>query len=370
MANIICKDIVKSYGAHPVIEGLNLDIPDQEFVVFLGPSGCGKSTMLRMIAGLEDVSAGRIAIGGTDVTDLPPGERGVAMVFQNYALYPHMNVADNITFGLRRQGASRAEIEPRLKQVSDLLGLTPFLQRRPKNLSGGQQQRVAMARAMIKTPKVFLFDEPLSNLDAKLREKLRTEIRKIHMQLKTTTIFVTHDQLEAMTIADRIVLMRDGRIEQMGTPDEIFERPASRFVADFIGTPAMNFVSARILAGDGLVASGGSMTLQLSPDSFPDLIPGQKVELGLRPARMDLCAPNCRNAISGTVVLVENMGAEGQVITDVDGQEMSFVTKEFRSLAPGNPVSFTIAPDHIHVFDPETGLSLYKDRQDDQNTLR
>ncbi|MDD7973543.1 ABC transporter ATP-binding protein [Roseinatronobacter alkalisoli] len=361
MANITCKNIVKSYGAHPVIEGLNLEISDREFVVFLGPSGCGKSTMLRMIAGLEEVSAGHIAIGGTDVTDLPPGERGVAMVFQSYALYPHMTVADNITFGLRRQGNSRAEIAPRLKQVADLLGLTPFLERRPKNLSGGQQQRVAMARAMIKTPKVFLFDEPLSNLDAKLREKLRTEIRKIHMQLKTTTIFVTHDQLEAMTIADRIVLMRDGQIEQMGTPDEIFERPRSRFVADFIGTPAMNFVRAEIRAGDELCASGGGLTLTLSPHSFPDLVAGQKVELGLRPARMELCGQNSHNAIHGTVVLVENMGAEGQVITNVAGAEVSFVTKDFRSLSPGDPVTFSIAPDHIHVFDPETGRSLRKD---------
>ncbi|MCR8548884.1 ABC transporter ATP-binding protein [Salipiger sp. P9] len=358
MANITCTDIVKAYGAHPVIEGLQLDIPDHEFVVFLGPSGCGKSTMLRMIAGLEEVTGGRIAIGGTDVTDLPPGERGVAMVFQSYALYPHMSVRDNITFGLRRQGASRAEIEPRLTQVAELLGLEKFLDRRPRNLSGGQQQRVAMARAMIKTPQVFLFDEPLSNLDAKLREKLRTEIRKIHMQLKTTTIFVTHDQLEAMTIADRIVLMRDGKIEQMGSPDEIFERPASRFVADFIGTPAMNFVHAEIVAGDRLTAHGGGMTLHLSPQAFTTLKPGQRVELGLRPARMDLCEPGAENALSGKVVLVENMGAEGQVITEVAGQEISFVTQAFRSLSPGDSVCFAISPDHIHAFDPETGDSL------------
>ena len=358
MANISCTDIVKAYGAHPVIDGLDLHIPDQEFVVFLGPSGCGKSTMLRMIAGLEEVTAGRIAIGGTDVTALPPGERGVAMVFQSYALYPHMSVRDNIAFGLRRQGFSRAEIEPRLARVAELLGLEKFLDRRPRNLSGGQQQRVAMARAMIKTPQVFLFDEPLSNLDAKLREKLRTEIRKIHMQLRTTTIFVTHDQLEAMTIADRIVLMRDGRIEQMGSPDEIFERPATRFVADFIGTPAMNFLDAEIVAGDRLAARGGGMLLHLSASAFPALKPGQRVELGLRPARMELCDPGAENALTGRVVLVENMGAEGQVITEVAGREISFVTQSFRDLSPGDTVSFAISPDNIHVFDPETGRSL------------
>ncbi|SDE11356.1 carbohydrate ABC transporter ATP-binding protein, CUT1 family (TC 3.A.1.1.-) [Salipiger thiooxidans] len=356
MANISCTDIVKSYGAHPVIEGMNLDIPDHEFVVFLGPSGCGKSTMLRMIAGLEEVTGGRIVIGGTDVTTLPPGERGVAMVFQSYALYPHMSVADNITFGLRRQGIARAEIAPRLAHVAQMLGLEPYLDRKPKNLSGGQQQRVAMARAMIKTPKVFLFDEPLSNLDAKLREKLRTEIRKMHLQLKTTTIFVTHDQLEAMTIADRIVLMRDGRIEQMGSPDEIFERPATRFVADFIGTPAMNFLHATMQ--DGHVARAGNIALRLSPTDFPRLRPGQNVELGLRPARMKLCPEGTPGALTGTVVLVENMGAEGQVITDVDGHEMSFTTPAFRGLAIGDRVSFAIDPGHVHAFDPQSGHSL------------
>ena len=358
MATVELKNVHKDFGKHRVISDVTLDLQKGEFVVFVGPSGCGKSTLLRMIAGLEEITDGHLLIDGEDVTDTLPAERGVSMVFQSYALYPHMSVADNITFGLRRQGASRSEIAPRLTQVAELLGLEKFLDRKPKNLSGGQQQRVAMARAMIKTPQVFLFDEPLSNLDAKLREKLRTEIRKIHMQLKTTTIFVTHDQLEAMTIADRIVLMRDGRIEQMGTPDEIYERPATRFVADFIGTPAMNFVSAEIAAGDRLVAHGEGMTLELSRDVFPDLAPGQRVELGLRPARMDLCAPDARNVISGSVVLVENMGAEGQVITEVAGREVSFVTQSFRDLSPGDPVTFAISPDHIHVFDPSTGRSL------------
>ena len=353
MANIQCTDIVKSYGAHPVIDGLNLTIPDHQFVVFLGPSGCGKSTMLRMIAGLEEVTAGRVVIGGQDVTDLHPGQRGVAMVFQSYALYPHMTVADNITFGLRRAGVARDEIARRLADVARMLGLESMLDRKPKAMSGGQQQRVAMARAMIKTPKVFLFDEPLSNLDAKLREKLRTEIRKMHNTLKTTTIFVTHDQLEAMTIADRIVLMRAGQIEQQGTPEEIFDRPATRFVADFIGSPAMNFRTARIEGGQ---AVSGGLRLALMPGRFA-LAEGQEVDLGLRPTRMSRVAPNTPGAMVGRVVLIENMGAEAQVIAEVDGSEMSLVTRDFRDLTPGAPIAFALAPEYLHIFDRATGRS-------------
>ena len=359
MANISCSQIVKSYGAHTVIKGLNLEIPDHQFVVFLGPSGCGKSTMLRMIAGLEEVTDGVIKIGGSDVTKQPPGERGVAMVFQSYALYPHMSVADNITFGLRRQGVARDEITRRLDHVAGLLGLRDFLARRPRKLSGGQQQRVAMARAIIKTPKVFLFDEPLSNLDAKLREKLRTEIRKIHLSLKTTTIFVTHDQLEAMTIADRIVLMRAGQIEQIGSPDEIFEQPATRFVADFIGTPAMNFLKARVRVDvNGPIAHADGIALRLSPRLFSPLADGSEIDIGLRPSRMDLCRKDAENVLEGRVALIENMGSEGQIITEVKGQEVSFVTKEFRNLKAGKKVHFTIRPEHIHVFDSATGRSL------------
>ena len=359
MANISCTNITKAYGGNTVIEDLNLEIEDHKFVVFLGPSGCGKSTMLRMIAGLEEVTKGRIAIGGEDVTDLPPGKRGVAMVFQNYALYPHMNVADNITFGLRRQGVAAQEIQQRITQVTELLGLEAFLSRKPRHLSGGQQQRVAMARAMIKTPRVFLFDEPLSNLDAKLREKLRTEIRKIHLALKTTTIFVTHDQLEAMTIADQIVLIRDGIIEQTGTPDEIFETPASRFVADFIGTPSMNFLPATVKAnGSGLYAEAVGTRLPVETNLFAGLSDGQKVELGLRPVRLKPAEPGSEGALEGKVVLVENMGSEGQVITNVKGQEISFVTSRFKSISPGDHVHFAIKPRDIHIFDAETGHSL------------
>jgi multiple sugar transport system ATP-binding protein len=361
MANIKCTQIRKSYGSHTVISDLNLDIADHEFVVFLGPSGCGKSTMLRMIAGLEEISGGTVSIGGRDVTHLPPGERGVAMVFQSYALYPHMTVFDNIAFGLRRQKVPDGEIRRRVENVSNMLGLAQLLERKPKNLSGGQQQRVAMARAMIKTPKLFLFDEPLSNLDAKLREKLRTEIRRMHLDLKTTTIFVTHDQLEAMTIADRIVLMRAGAIEQQGTPSEIFDRPATRFVADFIGSPAMNFRDCTVsLRGDEAELVSGSIRLRVPARNFRDLNEGAEVEVGLRPSRMDIAAEGDANVISGTVVLVENMGSEGQVIVDVDGREMSFVTKAFRPLEAGQRVDFSIAADSIHIFSKQDGRSLLR----------
>jgi len=361
MANIKCSHLRKSYGDVTVIDDLNLDIADHEFVVFLGPSGCGKSTMLRMIAGLEAVSGGTVEIDERDVTQLPPGERGVAMVFQSYALYPHMSVYDNIAFGLRRQQVPEAEIATRVRQVSDLLGLEPFLNRKPKQLSGGQQQRVAMARAIIKTPKLFLFDEPFSNLDAKLREKLRTEIRRLHLDLKTTTIFVTHDQLEAMTIADRIVLMRAGTIEQQGTPEEIFDRPASRFVADFIGSPTMNFCDATVAKqGEVLVLSSGALRLEIPAANFEALTDGTLVEVGLRPSKMDIAEHGAPNTITGQVILVENMGSEGQVVVDVEGREMSFVTKAFRSLARGSQVSFAIDADSIHLFSKQTGRSLRK----------
>ena len=357
MARLQLNNLEKVYGgAFKAVHGINLDVEEGEFMVLVGPSGCAKSTTLRMIAGLEDITAGEIRIGDRIVNTLEPGKRGIAMVFQNYALYPHMKVRTNLAFGLRIGGASKQEAAVAVEEVAKILEIEPLLDRLPKQLSGGQAQRVALGRALIKKPDVFLFDEPLSNLDAKLREKLRTEIRKMHLQLKTTTIFVTHDQLEAMTIADRIVLMRDGCIEQMGTPDEIFERPATRFVADFIGTPAMNFLHATMQ--DGHVARAGNIALRLSPTDFPRLRPGQKVELGLRPARMELCPEGTPGALTGTVVLVENMGAEGQVITDVDGHEMSFTTPAFRGLAIGDRVSFAIDPGHVHAFDPQSGHSL------------
>ena len=242
MAGIVRRNLKKKYGDQEVVSDFSLNVADHEFVVFLGPSGCGKSTILRMMAGLEDISGGELSIDGTIVNDLEPRDRGVAMVFQNYALYPHMTVRNNIAFGLRRLKVPEAEIDRRLAEVVAMLGLDPVIARKPSELSGGQQQRVAIARAMIKTPKVFLFDEPLSNLDAKLRAQMRYEIARLHKKLKTTTVYVTHDQMEAMTLADRIVLLNAGRIEQVGTPEEIYERPQTLFVAGFIGTPAMNLL--------------------------------------------------------------------------------------------------------------------------------
>jgi multiple sugar transport system ATP-binding protein len=314
-----------------------------------------------MMAGLEELSSGEIQIDGARCDHLLPSARGMAMVFQSYALYPHMSVFENIAFGLRRQKVASAEIQRRVAHVSAMLGLDQLLDRKPKNLSGGQQQRVAMARAMIKTPKLFLFDEPLSNLDAKLRERLRTEIRKMHLELKTTTIFVTHDQMEAMTIADRIVLMRAGVIEQQGTPSEIFDRPATRFVADFIGSPAMNFRDCKIaLDGTDAILSSGSIELRIPAVDYEGLTSGTLVEVGLRPSKMDLAGSGDTNAVVGKIVLVENMGSEGQVIVEVDGREMSFVTKAFRGLRAGQSVTFSIAPGSIHVFSKETGHSLLR----------
>src|SRR5580704_4691869 len=246
MASVAIRDVKKAFGPHYVIHGVNVEIADGEFVVLVGPSGCGKSTLLRMIAGLENISAGEIRIADRVVNTLPPKARDVAMVFQNYALYPHMTVADNMGFSMRLRGAPKKEIDARVNRAAEILSLTPFLARYPRQLSGGQRQRVAMGRAIVRDPKVFLFDEPLSNLDAKLRVQMRTEIKALHQRLKTTTIYVTHDQIEAMTMADKIVVMHDGRVEQIGAPLELYDRPANLFVAGFIGSPAMNFFRGTI----------------------------------------------------------------------------------------------------------------------------
>src|SRR6185295_18562001 len=246
MAHVSLRKLVKHYEETPAVRGIDLDIPDKEFVVLVGPSGCGKSTTLRMIAGLEEITDGEISIGGEVVNDLPPKDRDIAMVFQNYALYPHMTVAENMSFGLKLRKFSKPEIKARVDNAAKILDITELLARRPKQLSGGQRQRVAMGRAIVRNPKVFLFDEPLSNLDAKLRVQMRTEIKRVHQKVKTTTVYVTHDQVEAMTLADRVVVMNQGCIEQIGTPHELYHHPRTRFVAGFIGSPAMNFIPCRI----------------------------------------------------------------------------------------------------------------------------
>src|SRR6202140_4833604 len=256
MASVEIRDVRKAFGATEVIHGVNVEIADGEFVVLVGPSGCGKSTLLRMIAGLENITGGEIRIGERVVNNVPPKERDIAMVFQNYALYPHMTVADNMSFSMRLRGAPKAEIDQRVKRAAEILGLSPLLERFPRQLSGGQRQRVAMGRAIVRDPQVFLFDEPLSNLDAKLRVQMRTEIKEMHQRLKTTTIYVTHDQIEAMTMADKIVVMHDGLVEQIGSPLELYDRPQNLFVAGFIGSPAMNFLQGTIRSNGSLGFDG------------------------------------------------------------------------------------------------------------------
>ncbi|MBK5571742.1 sn-glycerol-3-phosphate ABC transporter ATP-binding protein UgpC [Ensifer sp. SSB1] len=359
MANIVCSNVDKQYGAVDVIRDFNLDVADHEFIVFLGPSGCGKSTLLRMIAGLEDISGGTVSIGGRTVNDLPPRDRGVAMVFQNYALYPHMTIYDNIAFGLKRMKVSKAEIDIRIRAVSTTLGLEPYLARKPTELSGGQQQRVAIARAMIKTPRVFLFDEPLSNLDAKLRNHMRVEIARLHQKLKTTTIYVTHDQLEAMTLADRIVLMKGGAIEQVGTPAEIYERPRTLFVAGFIGTPNMNFieVAAEKTEGGWLLRSAGG-NFVVSDEKFT-LSHGQQLVLGIRPADLKIAEVGSSH-MSGIADLVEFHGNDALVTFLFAGKEIGALVKAGGSPKPGDAVSFSIGPESLHLFDRESGISLLK----------
>ncbi|MFK0276825.1 ABC transporter ATP-binding protein [Ensifer sp. NPDC090286] len=359
MANIVCSNVDKQYGAVDVIKGSNLDVDDHEFIVFLGPSGCGKSTLLRMIAGLEDISGGTVSIGGRTVNDLPPRDRGVAMVFQNYALYPHMTIYDNIAFGLKRMKVPKVEIDSRIRAVAATLGLDPYLARKPTELSGGQQQRVAIARAMIKTPRVFLFDEPLSNLDAKLRNHMRVEIARLHQKLKTTTIYVTHDQLEAMTLADRIVLMKGGAIEQVGTPAEIYERPRTLFVAGFIGTPNMNFidVTAEKTEGGWLLRSAGG-NFPVSGDEFA-LRHLQKLVLGIRPADLQP-AMTGPGLLFGTADLVEFHGNDALVTFLFADKEIGALVKASACPKPGEAVSFVFEPNRLHLFDRESGLSLRK----------
>ncbi|QEE43400.1 sn-glycerol-3-phosphate ABC transporter ATP-binding protein UgpC (plasmid) [Rhizobium sp. WL3] len=348
MATVECRGIRKVYGALEVMRDFDLKIDDHEFVVFLGPSGCGKSTMLRMIAGLEEISGGDLLIGGERMNERDPGDRGIAMVFQNYALYPHMSVRENITFGLERAGIQKAQIDQRLSPVVEALGLGVYLARKPTELSGGQQQRVAIARAMIKTPEVFLFDEPLSNLDAKLRGSLRVEIARLHRDLKTTSVYVTHDQLEAMTLADRIVLMKDGRIEQMGTPEEIYQTPATVFAAGFIGTPNMNFLT--------LEASAGALTdshISLEPRS--PVRPGP-VTVGLRPGALRLSQNE--GAIRGRVERNEFHGETRLLTLSVGTHELTVSIPAGLRVKEGEVLGFDVAPPDLHLFDPTTGMRL------------
>ncbi len=350
MAPLTINDVRKSYGALEVLHGVNIDITDGEFVVLVGPSGCGKSTLLRMLAGLEDISAGEVSIGGRVVNALQPKERDIAMVFQSYALYPHMTVKQNMGFSLKLARAPKQDVRDRVLDVAKTLNLEDYLQRYPRQLSGGQRQRVAMGRAMVRNPEVFLFDEPLSNLDAKLRVKMRSEIKQNHHRLKTTTVYVTHDQVEAMTMADKIVVMNAGRVEQVGSPLELYDRPANIFVAGFIGSPAMNLIAGRIVDGHFLGSDGTCMAVPAPAARLE----GQEVKLGIRPEHL-VIDPQGHPA---EVLTVEPTGSETLVLMQLAGHEIVGVFRERITLAPGKPLSLSLMPDHIHLFDTQTGLRI------------
>jgi multiple sugar transport system ATP-binding protein len=363
MATVSLQKLEKRYGATQVVHGIDLEVADREFIALVGPSGCGKSTTLRMIAGLEDISGGEIRIGGRVVNDLPPRARNISMVFQSYALYPHMTVRENMGFSLKIAGRPQSEIDSRVAEAARTLGLEPYMERRPSQLSGGQRQRVAMGRAIVRDPQVFLFDEPLSNLDAKLRSEVRTEIKKLHARMQSTMIYVTHDQVEAMTLSDRIVIMRDGHIEQVGTPDEVFRRPATRFVAGFIGSPPMNLVEATVDAGELRFAGGARLPL---PSAFRDgLSAGQKVVFGQRP---DDLYPAGHGLHSGEasdvhtvelpVSITEPLGNETLVFTLFDGKEWVSRMLNPKPLKPGDKIAMSFDLSQAHLFDAATGKTL------------
>ena len=365
MAQVILKDIVKKFGRTEVVHGISLEIGDKEFVVLVGPSGCGKSTVLRMVAGLETVSSGTVQIGERIVNGVAPKDRDVAMVFQNYALYPHMNVFKNMSFGLQLIKTPKAEILQRVNEAAAILGLESLLQRKPHQLSGGQRQRVAMGRAIVRKPSVFLFDEPLSNLDAKLRTQMRTEIKRLHQKVQSTIIYVTHDQVEAMTLADRIVVMRDGSIEQVGPPLELFQQPANTFVAGFIGSPPMNLVTARVVKGETALAIrlNERFSVPIPPREGMTLQPDREVIMGLRTE--DFTLDNGDGVfpddwkVEGTVEVVEPLGGETHMHMNFHG--VTFVAKSEgrRVFTVGQPLRMAMNLNHLHLFDAETTLSIY-----------
>ena len=357
MAAVGILSVDKIFGSTQVLYGVELLIEDGEFVVLVGPSGCGKSTLLRMIAGLEPITRGDIEIGGQVVSNLPPKDRDVAMVFQNYALYPHMTVFDNMGFSLRLRRAAKDTIQKTVDHAADILGLRTFFDRFPRQLSGGQRQRVAMGRAIVRDPQVFLFDEPLSNLDAKLRVQMRTEIKGLHQRLRTTSVYVTHDQVEAMTMADRIVVMSDGYIEQIGAPLEVYDRPMNTFVAGFIGSPTMNFYDGvvRRANGSAVMESEDGTRFPLPPD--PAVSEGTKIRYGVRPVDFELVTDDVVG-VPAIVSVVEPTGAETLVFSEVANVETCAQFVERHAFAPGQEIQLTPRPDRIHLFNAETGRRL------------
>ena len=365
MSSVTLRELVKVYGRHVAVKGIDLEIDSGSFVAFVGPSGCGKSTTLRMIAGLEHISHGEIRIAGNLVNDVPARDRGIAMVFQSYALYPHMTVYENMAFALKVAKVSRSEIDSRVRQTADILRLSELLDRRTSALSGGQRQRVAMGRAIIRKPQVFLFDEPLSNLDAQLRSAMRVEIKRLHQRLGTTAIYVTHDQTEAMTMGDKIVIMRDGIVEQTGAPLEVFERPVSQFVGQFIGSPAMNTIPARIAAGHGGVPAveiAPGQSIDFDPAGFDGLEAGRPVALGIRPEDIVPVGhglpPEQSYGFAAPVLLTESLGNETLILTELAGHEVTSRMQRPRPVNVGETLNFLLNRERLHLFDEATGRTL------------
>ncbi|RWC32415.1 sn-glycerol-3-phosphate ABC transporter ATP-binding protein UgpC [Mesorhizobium sp.] len=352
MAQVAISNVAKAFGTVKVLHDVSVDIADGQFVVLVGPSGCGKSTLLRMVAGLETVSGGTIAIGDRVVNHLPPAKRDIAMVFQNYALYPHKTVEQNMAFALKLRKTDPAVVAERVKRAADILDLSPYLKRYPRQLSGGQRQRVAMGRAIVRNPQVFLFDEPLSNLDAKLRVQMRTEIKELHQRLKTTTIYVTHDQIEAMTMADKIVVMRDGRIEQVGAPLELFDRPANLFVAGFIGSPSMNLLKGVVRKGDKPVVEIAGTPFPIAANSAVE--DGRKVVYGVRPEHLEIHP----EGVPAKISVVEPTGSETLVFLRFGEGEMVALFRERHDFKPGDTLHLKPRLDQVHLFDAETGRRL------------
>ncbi len=360
MSKVTFSDVKKMYGDVVAVEDINLEIEDGEFVALLGPSGSGKSTALRMVAGLEDITSGEISIGGRIINDVQPQNRGIAMVFQNYALYPHMTVRDNLSYGLRlAKNLSDDEIEQRVEEAAAMLGIEDHLDKKPGNLSGGQQQRVATGRAIVREPEVFLMDEPLSNLDAKLKMHMRTELQRIHEELGTTTVYVTHDQEEAMTMSDRIVILAEGHIQQVGTPDEIYNEPANLFVADFIGSPAMNFFDVA-LDGSSLEGSGFTYALSKSrADDVRESTTTSDLVLGIRPEDIDLADTPSERSIEATVDVVEPVGSDNYIYATVAEEDVRVRVPANTKPSVGDTVYLSFDEIDLHLFDAETELNVF-----------